>query len=230
MTSGSITFEDAISVPADVLEFESFRAWAHSDQFPQHGKISFIDGDIEIDMSPEELNSHNRVKRDVSTDLNNLVRQQDLGDVLVDGAFLANEAAHLATEPDLMFCRWESLRSGRVSYVPVVEGSKRLVEVRGTPDLVCEIVSKGSVRKGTVRLRKAYFLAGIPEYWLIDARRSAVSFQVLVRGKSRYVPASGAAQGFHTSAVLGRKVRLVRRESQLGLIDYRLLVRPEGPQ
>lgn len=102
MSSGSIIFEDAICLPADVLEFESFRAWAHSDDFP--------------------------------------------------------------------------------------------------------------------------------EYWLIDARRPAVSFQVLIRSKSRYVPSPSAASGFHTSPVLDRKVRLVRRESQIGLVDYRLLFRPEGPQ
>ena len=82
MASGSITFADTLCVPADVFEFEKFRAWAHSDNFPRTGKIAFIDGDIEIDMSPKELDSHNRVKRDISTDLNNFVRETDSGDLV----------------------------------------------------------------------------------------------------------------------------------------------------
>ena len=110
MASGSITIEDTLCVPADVFEFERFRAWAHSDSFPRTGKIAFIDGDIEIDMSPEELDSHNRVKRDISTDLNNFVRQTDAGDLLVDGALLINQAAGLATEPDLLSCRRQTAK------------------------------------------------------------------------------------------------------------------------
>jgi hypothetical protein len=85
MSAGAVVFEDQLRVPMDVFELQKFRAWAHSDEFPETGKIAFIDGEIEIDMSPEELNSHNRVKRDISTDLNVLVRHTDLGELLVDG-------------------------------------------------------------------------------------------------------------------------------------------------
>jgi Uma2 family endonuclease len=223
MSTGAVIFEDQLRVPMDVFELDKFRAWAHSDDYPETGKIAFIDGDIEVDMSPEELSSHNRVKRDISTDLNVIVRESDFGELLVDGAFLVNKAARLATEPDLMYCSWEAIRTGRVVYAPWVEGSDRLVEVRGSPDLVCEIVSKGSVRKDTVRLRKTYFEAGIPEYWLIDARGKTLSFQILVRSDLEYIAVVPDARGYLLSQVFQRRFRLVSRQNPVGGACYRLL-------
>jgi Uma2 family endonuclease len=225
MSVGAVIFENLVRIPSDVFDLPRFREWAHSDEFPQTGKISFIEGEIEIDMSPEELSSHNRVKRDLSTDLNVFVRKTDMGELLVDGAFLVNEAANLATEPDLMFCAWATLRMGRVEFAPAVKGSTRLVEVRGSPDLVCEIVSQGSIRKDTVRLRKAYFEAGVLEYWLIDARGKILDFHILTRGKKAYVAAKPDADGFRRSPVLRRSFRMVRRKNRVGGACYRLLSR-----
>lgn len=225
MSVGAVIFEDQVRVPANVFDLQGFRAWAHSDEFPETGHISFIDGEIEIDMSPEELSSHNWVKRDLSTDLNLFVRKADVGRLLVDGALLVNKAARLATEPDMMFCSWTTLRAGRVEFAPWVEGSDRLVEVRGSPDLVCEIVSKGSVRKDTIRLRKTYYAAGISEYWLIDARGKTVDFQILTRGKKGFTAAKPDSGGYVPSLVLERRFKITRRQDQLGGACYRLLSR-----
>jgi len=223
MSTGAVIFEDQLRVPMDVFELQKFCDWAHSDEYPETGKIAFIDGEIEVDMSPEELTSHNRVKRDLSIDLGTIVRQSDQGELLVDGALLVNESARLATEPDLMYCSWDSIRVGRVVYAPSVEGSDRLVEVRGSPDLVCEIVSKGSVGKDTVRLREAYFAAGIPEYWLIDARGKALDFQILIRGETEYRSVAPDAQGGLLSSVFQRHFRLIRQQNPVGATCYRLL-------
>ncbi len=222
MPVGAITFEDQVRVPADVFSLQKFRAWAHSDEFPETGHISFIDGEIEIDMSPEEFTSHNWVKRDLSADLTYFVRKSDIGMLFVDRAFLVNKAANLATEPDLMLCSWETLRTGRAKLAPFVAGSDRLVEVLGSPDLVCEIVSEGSVRKDTVRLRKAYHDAGISEYWLIDARTKVVSFQILTRGKKGFVAAKSDADGYLPSPVLKSRFHIIRRQEQMGGASYRL--------
>ena len=45
--------------------------------------------------------------------------------------------------------------------------------------MVLEVVSDGSVRKDTVVLRRAYWEAGVREYWLVDARRDPPSFDIL---------------------------------------------------
>ncbi|MEX0703144.1 MAG: hypothetical protein WD069_13700 [Planctomycetales bacterium] len=42
-------------IPAGIIDLRSFRAWAHSDEFPQRGSISYVRGEIIVDMSPEEM-------------------------------------------------------------------------------------------------------------------------------------------------------------------------------
>jgi hypothetical protein len=52
-----------ILVPPFAHTLAGFRAWAKSDDFPERGHISFIDQEIIIDMSPEELETHNHEVR-----------------------------------------------------------------------------------------------------------------------------------------------------------------------
>jgi Uma2 family endonuclease len=93
------------------------------------------------------------------------------------------------------------------------------------PDLVCEIVSNSSIRKDTVLLRKTYYDAGIPEYWLIDGRSKSLKFQILVRGRSGYVVCKTDADGYSRSRVLECDFRLVRQKNAIGTVCYRLLNR-----
>ncbi|MBI1903901.1 MAG: Uma2 family endonuclease [Planctomycetia bacterium] len=225
MSIASVTFEGQVCVPADVYTLDKFRAWAHSKDFPETGKIAFIGGVIEVEMSPENLNAHNKVKAELISRLVHFVTKIDLGEVLVDGAFLVNEDAGVANEPDVMFCSWASLQSGRVRYAPWGKKSTQPTEVVGTPDLVVEIVSDSSVAKDKVRLRKAYFDAGIPEYWLIDAREAAIDFHLLTRSRRGYVAAAADREGYRLSRVFQRRFRLVRRRNRLGGAAYRLQIR-----
>lgn len=222
MAAGAIVFEGRVRIPADVFDLDKFRRWAHSREFPERGRISFLAGEIDVDMSPEDIETHNKLKTDLTAALVARVRQQDLGDLLGDGAFLVNVEAHLATEPDMMFCSWDALGSGRVRYAEWVKGSNRLVEVIGAPDLVVEIVSRHSVRKDTKLLPKQYFAAGIREFWLIDARGPAIDFQLLVRGKSSFVPAKPDADGYRRSEVMNRRFLLARDRNPVGGFRYTL--------
>src|SRR5207244_1904428 len=108
---------------------------------------------------------------------------------LPDRMLLTNTGANLNTEPDRLFFTWETMRSGRLQLVE--REGQGVMELEGTPDLVLEIVSKSSVRKDTVFLRDLYCKAGIQEYWLVDVREGATSFEVLqwsvttLRGRRR---------------------------------------------
>ena len=197
----------------------------HSSQRPETGKYSFIAGDIEVEMSPEEIETHNKVKADLTIDLGTFVRKRDIGELLVDGAFVIHADAELATEPDLTFCTWESLREGRVRYNERVDGSKRFVEVVGSPDLVIEVVSQNSVRKDTQLLRQQYFKAGITEYWIIDARGHEIHFQLLVAGTDQYVASTPDEEGYRASPVLDGGVLLARHRNPVGGYGYKLYIR-----
>ena len=79
---------------------------------------------------------------------------------------------------------------GRQSFRLLLQEGDSPVRVEGTPDMVLEVISEGSVKKDTDVLRELYWKTGIPEYWLIDVRGDKISFQILHYRPSGYVPAS----------------------------------------
>jgi Uma2 family endonuclease len=210
-----------VRIPPAAYTFAGFRAWAHSDAFPGRGRISFINQEIVIDMSPEEITTHSLVKGAIYNALSNLNEKAQLGIVLPDGVLVTNEAAGLANEPDCSFISWETLEAGAARLVSQGQDPERLTEVQGSPDWVLEVVSDNSVQKDTVSLPGVYYRAGIREYWLIDARGPEVEMQILHRGPEKYLPAPHQA-GWQPSEVFGRSFRLERRQGRHGLWQYTL--------
>jgi len=227
MAAGSLRLDDQTLVPASIYDLDGFRRWAHSADFPDRGQFSYLSGEVCADMSPEDLQKHNKLKRVLTSYLGLWVDSRDLGDVLADGALFTNSEADLSTEPDFMFIRWDSLETGRVQYVEWSEGSDRYVEVAGAPDLVVEIVSHSSVYKDTERLPSLYFAAGVAEYWLIDARGGEIDFQLKTRGAEGWINAVPDADGYRRSGVLGGAFRLVRELNRVGGFRYDLLSKSE---
>lgn len=220
----SMTFttrdEEAFEIPSGIDELDGFRNWAFSARFPQRGRISFLDGIVEIDMSPEEVNSHGTLKEAITTAISNFARDRDLGRVFPDGTFLVNERANIANEPDVMFCTWETMLSKRVEIRESRPGNHRLMELRGSPDVVVEIVSQSSIRKDKKILREKYFKAGVREYWLVDARSDEIHFELLVRGAGRFRATRPGRDGSHLSSVFHRRVRITRELDRVGLWQY----------
>ncbi|MBI3203172.1 MAG: Uma2 family endonuclease [Myxococcales bacterium] len=212
---------DRVRVPVSALDLGGFRGWVKSPDFPEAVRAAFVAGELFVEMSPESIESHNKVKAEVTSEVVRLAREESLGETYVDGALLTNEEAGVSTEPDLMFATWDTLRSGRLRLVEKVGTEGEFVEVLGSPDLVVEVVSDSSVQKDLVKLRAAYARAGIPEYWIIDARGAELAFEVLelVAGTYR---ASTNADGHAVSRVLARDVVLSRAKNAVGRWAYRL--------
>jgi hypothetical protein len=227
----TIQFWDRVSdtpvdVPLSALTLTGFREWAHSDEFPESGRVCYFGGEIFVDMSPENLETHNKCKRGLYAGWEQVLAEADIGELIVDGMLLVNEEADLGAEADGMICLYESLRAGRVSFRERVEGSERFVEVTGSPDITAEIVSNSSVRKDTVVLMDRYYQAGVTEYWLIDARKADVSFRIHARGATAFQEVAAEADGFIRSEVLGRSFRMTRRRNPVGGWRYSLEFRP----
>ncbi len=210
-----------IHVPASAATFAGFRAWATSDEFPESLRASFISQELVIDMSPEELESHNKVKSEVSAVVATLIKRLDTGEFYGDGTLVTNEAAELSTEPDATFVAWESFEANKVRLVERKDRPDQFIELVGTPDWVLEVVSRSSVKQDTELLLDAYHRAGIPEYWIIDARFDEVSFQILRRRRDRYVVIK-PSDGWYRSVVFHRSFRLRRRKNRLGRWAYTL--------
>jgi Uma2 family endonuclease len=223
MTPPLLLDDEIIRIPASANSLDGFREWAVSEGFPRRGRISYVGHDILIDMSPEELETHGKVKFEISRIVGNLVRQRNAGTFYPDRTLLTNRAAELSTEPDGTFVTWESLRERRVRRTPRAGQEGEYIELEGTPDWVLEVVSRSSVKKDTELLRLRYSLAGIPEYWLADARGAQLHFQILVLTADGYV-ASPSEGGWSRSPLFGSRFRLERSRDPLGDWQYTLQV------
>jgi Uma2 family endonuclease len=211
-----------VGVPAWVTDLESFRRWADSDDSPEDGRVCFLKGEVWVDMSKEQVFSHVLVKTEFTAVLGSLVKSKELGLFLTDGLRLSNLDADISVIPDATFVSTETLRTGGVQ---LVEGAEEgYVELEGSPDMVLEIVSASSVHKDTVFLRQAYWEAGIREFWLVDARKEPLSFEILRHTARGYVT-TRKLEGWVKSAVFGKSFRLTQRTDALGHPDYLLAVR-----
>jgi Uma2 family endonuclease len=214
--------DEEVRVPAWVVDLESFRRWADSDDFPEKERIWFLKGGIWIDMSKEQVFTHVAVKTEITVVLGGLVKSERLGRYWADGVFLSNVAADIAGKPDGTFVTWKSLQAERVRLVEGMEEGH--LELEGSPDMVLEVVSRSSVHKDTVTLRQAYWEAGIREYWLVDVRQEPLRFDILRNTTAGYV-AARRRDSWLKSAAFGRSFRLTQEANGLGHPEYTLAVR-----
>jgi hypothetical protein len=207
---------------------EAFRCWTDSDEFPDEGTIWWLRGEIWIDLSPEQIFTHVRAKTEFTAVLEELAGEQQRGYYFGPGARLSNVAADFSCLPDGVFYFSETtLGSGRIRHrVGLIEDTDRegYHDLLGTPDLVLEVVSSTTEQREVVELRRAYWEAGIPEYWIVDVRNEALRFDILrrtVRGYSN----SRKQGGWVKSVVFDKSFRLLMRADEFGDPEYTLQVR-----
>ena len=104
---------ELIEVPPTAYTLDGFTKWTYSQDFPDQGKITFVDGRILIDMSPERAESHTKLKQIINRVIDTLVCENDLGEYYPDGITLRNEIGNVANEPDGLFVSWATLQSGK---------------------------------------------------------------------------------------------------------------------
>jgi Uma2 family endonuclease len=217
----TIVFQDDLRIPA-VDDLSSFREWAKSDEFPERGRYSFLRGELWVDLMPEQLFTHNRVKVEFCHVIHGILKANRRGTFFGDGTLLTNVDAGLSTEPDGTVVLFETLKRRRARLVKGAD--EGYVEIEGTPDIVLEIVSTSSIQKDTVVLRNLYWQARIPEYWLLDARGERLDFDILKRAPGGYV-ATRKSAGWIKSGVLGKSFRLTARPDATGNPEYTLAAR-----
>lgn len=226
----SILIEDEVEIPMGIDSLSAFRLWAASEAFPSMGRIDFVDGRIEVDMSPDNIFDHSAPKTEIGRVIANRLKASRLGHVFIDKTRVSCPEVGLSVKPDVVLVTHESIATGRVSLVPTA--SKRgnsFIEIEGPPDLAVEVVSRSSLSKDTDRLLEAYFAAGVREYWLVDARGKELSFQILSRGEAGvgqstrgFAPVTADAEGWRFSAVLGAAYQLERTAGPGGFWEYEL--------
>jgi len=205
---------ETLRIPPGVDTLEGFRRWSWSDSFPEHGRIDFLAGELEIDLSPENLFKHGTVKTAITARLHDAVVGSGRGAVFVDCTRVVSVDADLSVEPDVLAVLWDSLETGRVLRVPVASGEPdSYIEFEGAPDLVVEVISDSSQGKDRRRLPPLYAKAGVPELWLVDVRGrrgKAIELGIHHLGPNGYFLSQPDAEGWCESRLLGRPCRLRR--------------------
>jgi Uma2 family endonuclease len=217
-----VLYDESVDIPDGIGDLIGFRRWVHSDDFPETGRICFLDGRVWVDMSKEQVFTHNQLKQEFNLVVGGLVKAERRGRFFPDGIFLTNDRAQLACQPDGTFVSHQTLKLGRVH---LVEGEKKgYLELEGTPDMVLEIVSASSVEKDKETLLDLYWRAGIPEYWLVDARDDRLEFDIFRHAARGYV-ATRKHGGWLKSGVFGKSFRLSRYLDDIGNPEFSLSVR-----
>ena len=215
----SIVLEESIRIPFWVSDHESFRRWARSDEFPDHGWYSYLDGELWVDTSMEKA-IHNWIKGRIGAVLDSLAQQANSGRFFFDRMLLTHLGAALSTEPDGMFVRFDSFKSGIARLV----GGKDSLELIGSPDMTLEVISRHSVRKDTEVLRELYWRAGVREYWLVDSRAERPALEILRYAARGFVTTRKQA-GWVKSTVFGKSFRLEQGVDPLGQPEFTLRIR-----
>jgi hypothetical protein len=204
-----------LKVPDTLAEF---REWAAGGALPEKTRVDFFRGEVWIDMGGEQVFSHGLLKTEFGYVLTGLTKREVSGIYFVNGTLLTNEEADLSGNPDGTLLLQASIDSGRVVFE---EGSRGFTEVIGSADMVLEVISQGSVYKDTERLREAYYLAGVTEYWIADARGDEPVLTILKRGPRGFTEVRRAG-GWLKSSVFGRSFRLTSMPGPGGHPRYKL--------
>lgn len=217
-----IAGEPMVRVPAWVVDLDSFRRWSLTNEFPDRGRIEYFQGTVWVDMTMEEIYSHNQIKQLLNLVIGGWVQQHDLGRYYPDGARLIHDEAELSCEPDAMFASWATLQSGRLRDSATTDAG--IIELVGTPDVAVEVVSKSSTQRDNVRRRAAFWRAGVAEYWIIDARKDRLSFEIQ-RHESTGFEVVPNMSGWVRSPVFGKELSFRREFDRLGKPKYLLDIR-----
>src|SRR5436190_17257801 len=134
--SCAILIEEQLRIPA-IDSLSDFRQWLRADDFPERGRIDYIAGQIEVDMSPEDLFTHGTLKTEIASIVYARVKKLASGIVLIDRSRISCPAADLSVEPDVVFLSHATVDEGLVTLVErASEEPDRFIEIEGPPDLV----------------------------------------------------------------------------------------------
>src|SRR5262245_19438152 len=129
--------------------------------FPDDGKRhELIDGEHYVTPSPNLR--HQRILGELYLVIGAYLKEHPIGEVFFAPLDVVISQFDVV-EPDLLFVSRE-----RAAQVLVPE------HVRGVPDLVVEVASKGTRKRDETIKRALYERAGVTEYWVVDPKRDVV--------------------------------------------------------
>ncbi|MBF0510012.1 MAG: Uma2 family endonuclease [Deltaproteobacteria bacterium] len=139
-------------------------------QYPEFDLTEIINGEEIVGPSP--FSYHQQIVFDFGLYLRLYVDTLGLGRVYISPLDVIFEEGVNVLQPDIIFIKKENLAIAQDW-------------IRGVPDLVVEVVSKGSVSKDMATKKDIYQKYQVPEYWIIIPAMEAVQVFVLEDGVYR---------------------------------------------
>lgn len=149
-------------------------------QIPEDGcQHEIIDGEHYVNPAPNT--NHQAVSRRLQFLLYTQIEQTKRG-VVINAPYDIQLSEHDILQPDLV----------------VVLGHRQHIitptKIKGTPDVVIEILSPSSESRDRRIKRDRYQKAGVPEYWIVDPIEHTVEQLILRDGVYQPLPASDVLQ------------------------------------
>ncbi|MCI4625783.1 MAG: Uma2 family endonuclease [Candidatus Magnetoovum sp. WYHC-5] len=122
-------------------------------------------------MGPSPFFKHQDVLNKLNILLSLYVNNKGIGKVCISPLDVIFEDGINRLQPDLIFIKKENMAIAQDW-------------IRGVPDMVCEIVSTGSVAKDTITKKEIYERYRVPEYWIVIQELKTI--EVLVFANDSY--------------------------------------------
>jgi Uma2 family endonuclease len=139
-------------------------------------------------MTPSPFVWHQRIVSRLSRKMAEYVEKHGLGEVFIAPLDVILESEVNRLQPDIVFVKKENMS--------IVQDW-----IRGTPDVVVEVISRGTYTRDAVQKKDIYEKYGIPEYWLVIPELKTISVFTLGNGKYRLF-SSAEEQGKVESQVI----------------------------
>ena len=165
-----------------------FADWMEHQTQPLPGRYELVDGHIVV--TPPTRAQHGAVNVRIAALLSQHVSRRGLGKVLNSGYDLPSGDT---LEPDVSFL--SAARLGGVAFTDDERGFCRVV-----PDLVVEVLSRGTAHLDRNKKKSIYAKNRVAEYWMVDPKRRSV--WLLYLGATDYEEPSVISSGPIDSRVL----------------------------
>ena len=139
-------------------------------QLPEDKRYEIIDGELFMVPSPNEV--HQRILLTLTTILLNYVKKNKIGYVYC-APFDVLFSEEDIVQPDIIF---------------VSNENRKIItkdNIKGTPDLLIEILSPGTSKRDLGIKKKLYAKNGVREYWIVDPEQETTEVLNLKEGEFR---------------------------------------------
>lgn len=146
------------------------RLWTYDEmlvELPESNlPVELWDGEIVRSPTPNPV--HQTIVGAVYREMDGFVRDHKVGRVFLSPLDVVL-SEHRVVQPDVLF---------------ISNANRSIIQdsIRGVPDLVVEVISRGSWKRDRVEKKALYEQAGIAEYWVIDPESRSIEVFVLAKG------------------------------------------------